>query len=197
MKFVKNTKYYTGTVYEWNLPTGHTCPFALECLVKVNRETGKFENKSNAYRCYAANPERFPAVREHRWANFEWVKNGNKPIIPKGCKAIRIHASGDFFSQAYFDMWIEIARENPNVEMWAYTKSLNYWVKRISSIPPNLVLTASMGGRHDQLIAEYGLKHAIVVKSKAEALLPIDYNDDYARIPNQSFYLLDNFKGNK
>jgi hypothetical protein len=197
MKFVKNTKYYTGTVYEWNLPTGHTCPFALECLVKVNRETGKFENKSNAYRCYAANPERFPAVREHRWANFEWVKNGNKPIIPKGCKAIRIHASGDFFSQAYFDMWIEIARENPNVEMWAYTKSLNYWVRRISSIPPNLVLTASMGGRHDQLIAEYGLKHAIVVKSKAEALLPIDYNDDYARIPNQSFYLLDNFKGNK
>ena len=197
MKFVKNTKYYTGTVYEWNLPTGHTCPFALECLVKVNRYTGKFENKSNAYRCYAANPERFPAVREHRWANFEWVKNGNKPIIPKGCKAIRIHASGDFFSQAYFDMWIEIARENPNVEMWAYTKSLNYWVRRISSIPPNLVLTASMGGRHDQLIAEYGLKHAIVVKSKAEALLPIDYNDDYARIPNQSFYLLDNFKGNK
>ena len=112
MKFVKNTKYYTGVVYEWNLPTGHTCPFALECLVKVNRETGKFENKSNAYRCYAASPERFPAVRNHRWANFEWVKAGNKPIIPKGCKAI----------------------------------------------------------------------------------LPIDYNDDYARIPNQSFYLLDNFK---
>lgn len=48
MKFVKNTTYYTGVVYEWNLPTGHTCPFALECLVKVNRETGKFENKSNA-----------------------------------------------------------------------------------------------------------------------------------------------------
>lgn len=194
MKFVKNTKYYTGVVYEWNLPTGHTCPFALECLVKVNRETGKFENKSNAYRCYAASPERFPAVREHRWANFEWVKNGNKPIIPNGCRAIRIHASGDFFSQAYFDMWIEIARENPNVEMWAYTKSLNYWVRRISSIPANLTLTASMGGRHDQLIAEYGLKHAIVVKNKSEALLPIDYNDDYARIPNQSFYLLDNFK---
>lgn len=194
MKFVKNTKYYTGVVYEWNLPTGHTCPFALECLVKVNRETGKFENKSNAYRCYAASPERFPAVREHRWANFEWVKNGNKPIIPKGCKAIRIHASGDFFSQAYFDMWLEIARENPDVEMWAYTKSLNYWVRRISSIPANLTLTASMGGKHDKLIAEYGLKHAIVVKNKSEALLPIDYNDDYARIPNQSFYLLDNFK---
>ena len=195
MKFVKNTTYYTGVVYEWNLPTGHTCPFALECLVKVNRETGKFENKSNAYRCYAASPERFPAVRNHRWANFEHVKAGNKPIIPKGCRAIRIHAAGDFFSQAYFDMWLEIARENPHIEMWAYTKSLNYWVKRINYIPSNLILTASMGGKHDQLIAEHNLKHAIVVQDKSQATLPIDYNDDYARIPNQSFFLLDNFKG--
>lgn len=194
MKFIKNTKYYSGIVYEWNLPTGHTCPFALECLVKVNRATGKFENKSNAYRCYAASPERFPAVREHRWNNFEWVKNGNKPIIPKGCKSIRIHSAGDFFSQAYFDMWLEIAKENPHIEMWAYTKSINYWVNRISCIPSNLVLTASYGGKHDKLIAEYGLKCAIVVQSKGDALLPIDYNDDFARIPNQSFYLLDNFK---
>ena len=30
-KFVKNTKYYTGVVFEWNLPTGSTCPFTLEC----------------------------------------------------------------------------------------------------------------------------------------------------------------------
>lgn len=29
MKFIKNTKYYDGVVYEWNLPTGSTCPFAL------------------------------------------------------------------------------------------------------------------------------------------------------------------------
>ena len=118
MKFVKNTKYYTGVVYEWNLPTGHTCPFALECLVKVNRETGKFENKSNAYKCYAAAPERFPGVRNHRWNNYEYVLNGNKPILPKDCKAVRIHASGDFFNQSYFDMWIEIAKENPTVEFW-------------------------------------------------------------------------------
>lgn len=193
MKFVKNTKYYTGVVYEWNLPTGHTCPFALECLVKVNRETGKFENKSNAYKCYAANPERFPAVRNHRWKNYEYVLKGNKPILPNDCKAVRIHASGDFFNQKYFDMWLEIAKENPLVEFWAYTKSLTYWVKRLNEIPNNLILTASYGGRNDKLIKEYNLKHSIVTKDLKEDL-PIDYNDDYARKPYVNFYLLDNFK---
>ena len=195
MKFVKNTKYYTGTVYEWNLPTGHTCPFALECLVKVNRETGKFENKSNAYRCYAAAPERFPAVRNHRWSNYEHVIKGNKPELPKGCNAVRIHAAGDFFNQDYFDMWLEIARENPEVEFWAYTKSLKYWVNRVDQIPANLVLTASYGGRNDELIDQYNLKHVKVIKDELEANGgPIDLNDDVARQPNVNFYLIDNYK---
>lgn len=195
MKFVKNTKYYTGTVYEWNLPTGHTCPFALECLVKVNRETGKFENKSNAYKCYAAAPERFPAVRNHRWKNYEYVINGNKPELPKDCNAVRIHAAGDFFNQDYFNMWVEIAKENPNIEFWAYTKSLKYWINRINDIPKNLVLTASYGGRNDELIDQYKLKHVKVIKNELEANGgPIDYNDDIARQPNVNFYLIDNYK---
>ena len=54
MKFLRKTKYYEGIVYEWNLPSGFSCPSALECLVKVERKTGKFNNKSNAYRCYSA-----------------------------------------------------------------------------------------------------------------------------------------------
>lgn len=198
MKFVKNTKYYTGTVYEWNLPTGWTCPYAKECLVRVSRDTGKFENKSNQYRCYAANAERFPGVREHRWRNLEWVKQGNKPVIPSDAKAIRIHASGDFYNQQYFDLWLEVARENPNVEFWAYTKSLKYWVNRINEIPDNLVLTASCGGKDDHLIQEYDLKHTIIVadESLADPTL-IDTNDDLARIPGLNFYLVDNFKPKK
>ncbi len=151
-KFVKNKKYYSGIVYEWNLPTGTTCPFAMECKVVVDRISGKFDVTKGAYRCYAASAERFPAVREHRWKNFELVKNGGKPQIPKDCNAIRIHASGDFFNQKYFDLWLEFARENPSVEMWAYTKSLNYWVNRLGNIPKNLILTASYGGKQDDLI---------------------------------------------
>lgn len=199
MKFVKNKKYYTGEVYEWNLPTGITCPFALECKVTVDRITGKFSVHKGQYKCYAASPERFPGVREHRWKNFEYVKNGNKPILPKDCKAIRIHASGDFFNQDYFDMWVEIANENPNVEMWAYTKSIGYWVKRINDIPTNFILTASYGGRQDDLIDKNNLKNVIVYTDPIFVPndRPIDKNDDYAREPNINFALLDNLKNKK
>lgn len=198
-KFVKNTKYYRDTVYEWNLPTGTTCPFALECKVTVDRITGKFDIYKGQYRCYAASPERFPGVRQHRWNNFELVKSGIKPDIPKGCKAVRIHASGDFFNQAYFDMWLEIARENPDIEFWAYTKSIGYWVYRIYEIPSNLTLTASYGGRQDHLIEWFKLKNVKVYPAKD--LVPdgigIDNNDDLARIPGLNFALLDNMKVKK
>ena len=157
MGFTKKTKYYTGVVFEWNLPTGWTCPYAKECLVKVDKDTGKMDNKSNAYRCYAASAERFPAVRNSRWVNFGLSKI-EIPELPKNCKAVRIHASGDFYSQSYFDKWVAYCKENKDVEFWAYTKSLNFWVKRIKEIPENLTLTASYGGKHDNLIKEYNLK---------------------------------------
>ena len=194
MKFLRKTKYYDGIVYEWNLSSGFTCPFALECLVKVDRETGKFDNRSKAYRCYSAMQERFPAVREHRWKNFDYLRSGGIPVIPSKAKAIRIHMSGDFYSQDYFDMWLRLCSEHKDVEFWAYTKSLNYWVKRINDIPSNLILTASRGGRHDHLIDEHNLKNVEIIKKREQANgRPIDEKDREARKPNVNFCLLDNF----
>tara|TARA_R110000851_G_scaffold326315_1_gene494879 strand:+ start:71 stop:667 length:597 start_codon:yes stop_codon:yes gene_type:complete len=198
MKFLRKNKYYEGIVYEWNLPSGFTCPFAMECLVKVDRHTGKFDNKSKAYRCYSAMQERFPAVRNHRWANFDFLRDGGKPEIPKKAEAVRIHMSGDFYSQDYFNMWLDICNENPKIEFWAYTKSLKYWVKRINEIPDNLILTASKGGRNDYLIDEYNLKNVEIIKTKEDAKgKPIDTCDDQARMPNVNFCLLDNFAKKK
>lgn len=200
-KFSINKKYYTGTVYEWNLPTGHTCPHALECLVKVDRETGKFTSDYSAYRCYASSAERFPSARKARWRNFDFVKAGGIPDIPKNAKAIRIHASGDFFSQTYFDMWLEVARRHPDVEFWAFTKSLSYWVNRKDVIPANLVLTASWGGDQDHLIDANGFKSALVVDPNdpkaSDGSMPIDTNDDLARTKGVSFILIDNLKKKK
>ena len=181
-------------VYEYNLPVGHSCPFAKTCLVKVDKKTGKFQNKSNNYKCYAAAAERFPGVRDSRWNNFENAKNGIVPQPPKLAKSIRVHGSGDFFSQSYFDRWVDIAMQNPDKEFWAYTKSLKYWVRRIADIPNNFVLTASVGGNDDYLIAEHDLKHVVVVASDESTLLPIDTNDDLARNPSiKRFALIDNY----
>lgn len=37
-------------------------------------------------------------------------------------KTVRIHATGDFFSRAYLNMWIDIVKANPAVVFWGYTK---------------------------------------------------------------------------
>jgi len=192
MKFVKNTKYYTGTVYEFNLPTGTSCPFALECKVTVDRITGKFSKHKGAFKCYAASGERFPGVREHRWNNYEHVKAGKPIVLPKGCENIRIHMSGDFFNQAYFDMWLKFAYDNLTVNIWTFTKSIPFWINRINDIPENFILTASYGGMYDNLIEINNLKSAKVFKTPEDAGdLPIDPdNDDLARIPDVKFALI-------
>lgn len=195
MKLIKNTRYYRGVVYEWNLPTGSSCPFAKECRVSVDRMTGKFNITRGEYKCYAAAAERFPGVREYRWKNYEGTLKGEMPDMPKGCRAIRIHAAGDFYNQIYFDAWLEYARAYPNVEMWAYTKSIAYWVNRIDKIPDNLTLTASYGGRQDEMIAPHNLKNVMIYPSRmlVPTDRPIDTNDDYARMKGVNFALVDNY----
>ena len=128
MKFVKKKTFYNIPVYEFNLPAGHTCPYAKDCKILVDKETGKFDTVGKKFRCYAATSERFPAVRNSRWENFNDVKNGKPINIPKDATHIRIHGSGDFFSQEYFDMWLEICRNNSKIKFWAFTKSIIFWI---------------------------------------------------------------------
>ena len=200
MKFVKKKTFYPFPVYEFNLPAGHSCPFAKDCKIKVDRETGKFETIGKVFRCYAASAERFPAVRKSRWDNFEGIKKGDEIIIPKDATHIRIHSSGDFFSQEYFDQWLDVCRKNPKVKFWAFTKSIPFWVARLNEIPNNLTLQASIGSYKDDLTKQYNLKFAQVFSDKDEAIasgLPIDTDDSYAMSGIQSFALLDNNKYSK
>jgi len=200
MKFIKKKdKFYRGVVFEFNLPSGHSCPFAKDCKVKVDEKTGKFDIIGEKFRCYASSSERFPAVRKHRWDNFRDVLSGKEIVVPKEAKFVRIHASGDFFSQKYFDSWLDACKKNPNVRFWAFTKSVQFWVNRLNEIPSNLILQASKGGFQDELIDQYNLKYAEVFSdiNKIPKGIPIDTNDDYARDGTQSFALLDNFKFKK
>lgn len=47
-------------------------------------------------------------------------------IIADDIKLLRIHASGDFFSREYVDMWREIAEASPACVFWTYTKVREY-----------------------------------------------------------------------
>ena len=181
----------------FSLPAGHACPFAHLCRSSADRETGKIKDGSHAqFRCYAANVEAiFRNVRESRWRNFEAVKAAGSVLqmaalidhcIPQRqgkTKMVRFHQSGDFFSQVYFDAWLLVARHNPDLIFYGYTKALSCWVKRLGDIPANMKLVASYGGIQDNLIQTFGLRSVKVVFTAEEAAklnLPIDHDDTHA-----------------
>lgn len=210
LKFSGPMKYYKDRVYEFNLPAGWSCPKADVCLSKAEKDTGKLsKGKHQEFDCYAARLERFPNVRERRWENFELIKKLRSKekivselmgAIPKTANRIRIHGSGDFYNQVYFDAWLEVCKKNPNILFWAFTKSVRLWVNRINDIPSNLILQASKGGKEDDLIHKYDLKSATVFRTVEEAKLsgmPIDTDDYYACNNEGSFALVDNFGPDK
>tara|TARA_R110000824_G_scaffold33479_3_gene107248 strand:- start:56 stop:712 length:657 start_codon:yes stop_codon:yes gene_type:complete len=201
--FTKANKYlFDSKAWSWNLPSGTTCPGALKCLAAANRNTGKVINGPHQeFKCYSATYERYPSVRDRVWANFDSVRGKSSVevssllgrIFPK-TDLVRIHSGGDFFSQDYFDGWLRFVESMPDVLFWAFTKSLPFWLCRLDSIPGNLVLQASYGGKHDALIGEYGLKYAKVVYSVEESVelgLEIDWDDRLAAYGTDSFALLE------
>jgi hypothetical protein len=116
--------------------------------------------------------------------------------LPSRATHVRIHGGGDFFNQAYFDAWLSVIAGNPSRTFWAFTKSLNFWVRRLDRIPANFTLTASYGGTQDHLIERYGLKHCRVFRTLAEVEasgLPLDTDDTAAMSGAGNFALLDNF----
>jgi hypothetical protein len=105
--------------------------------------------------------------------------------LPKNAGIVRIHSAGDYFSPEYFDAWLAVARLNPDILFYSYTKALPYWVNRISMIPDNFVLTASYGGRRDDMIETYDLRSVRVINHPDEANgLEIDHTDEHAARPS-------------
>lgn len=203
LKFSKGNSKLGKHIYNISLPSGFTCPSALDCLSKADKVTGKITDGANTkFRCFSASQEAvYKPVREQRWFNFnllagkslDTMKELIKKSLPEKASVIRIHVGGDFFNETYFKAWMNVAKETPSVVFYAYTKSLNFWVNNLADIPSNFKLTASFGGKHDELIAKHNLKYAKVVYSVDEATqlgLDIDHDDSHAYNGDKSFALL-------
>ena len=115
-KLGREGKFYKS-MFVWNLPSVATCPGASNwCL----------EN------CYNAD-DRTLVFPVERWAKNWWLYL-NEPYklrdriteqlhsAAKPC-AVRIHSSGDFFSNDYVNFWGNIIDLNKDVKFWAYTRS--------------------------------------------------------------------------
>jgi len=204
LKFGRGNAKLDKTIYTFSLPAGHSCPFAFECEAKADKKTGKLtDGKNQVFRCFAASQEAlYPTVRNARWHNYEILKRLRtsdqmvdviQSSLPKKASIVRVHVSGDFFNQKYFDAWMQVAKNNPERKFYAYTKSIPYWLERRGSIPKNFSLTSSMGGRNDELIELNNLKYAKVFLSTEEAKkekMELDHDDSHAYDGKKSFGLL-------
>lgn len=201
-KLNKNKKY---VFRNFDLPSGFSCPMASECLAFADPDTGKImDGKKTKFRCYAASLEGiYTAKRKLVWNNFNIVKplankkgfgklvqiiNDSLPV----CHYFRIHTSGDFFNLYYFRAWMEVAKLNPHIVFYFYTKRVDFVRDYADEFPNNFKHNISVGGKLDSFIEPW-MKTAIVVYSESEAKklgLEIDDNDSLAYSQDKSFALL-------
>ena len=196
-------KYLAGKrkVYSFDLISGHSCPHAKDCKSRVEIVDGKrkvIDSKDTEFRCFSASQEAvYTNVYNSRMGNFTELRKLTQEqmvetitaALPKDAGIVRIHVAGDFFSPVYFAAWVEVASRFNDVLFYAYTKSLPYWVDNLEVIPDNMVLTASRGGRRDDLIEAHNLRSVRVVYSESEAKafrLNIDHDDSHAADPKRA-----------
>lgn len=203
LKFQDGNAKIPRGIKTFSIRAGYTCPGADQCLSKaVLGPDGRMSVKdgpNTQYRCFMASGEgRLKQVYTAHKLNEDLLLQCRTKArmvqlfadsMPLFVGAMRVHASGDFFNQMYFDAWLDVARLFPNTLFYGYTKSLPFWVKRLDQMPKNLLLTASKGGKHDWMIDAYNLRYAVVVfhPEEAERLgLEIDHDDSLAYTPGIS-----------
>lgn len=166
-------------VVSFDLPAGYTCPMASLCLSKADRVTGKItDGKDAQFRCYASSLEAvFKPARAMHWHNFDLLRKSDNMVeliensLPADIKIVRIHSSGDFFNKKYFQAWVAVAVNHPEISFFAYTKILPY----VSvELPKNFGLVYSMGGKLDNQITNEPRAYVVQTSLDAEKMgLPV------------------------
>ncbi|MFC8429292.1 helicase HerA domain-containing protein [Streptomyces sp. NPDC057253] len=145
-------------VWNWTLPawagrfpdgrTYNTCPSAGIC-----REV-----------CYARHGTyTWRTVRAKHLANLRFVLDDlpgwEQAMISELGKRkfhgtwVRVHNSGDFFTDVYLSAWLRIMRARPETNFYAYTKEVNRFRALVEPDPPdNFQWVYSFGGRQDSLL---------------------------------------------
>lgn len=201
----------------FSLISGYSCPGADKCYTKVVvDDDGKrkiVDGKHQEFRCFSASQEvLYKNVYNSRKYNYDIILNIVKEKLSfkekvdkihnllkislpdmKKWDILRLHVGGDIFCLEYLDALIKLANDFPHKIFYAYTKSIHLWIKRLDKIPTNFKLTASYGGKYDDLIDKYNLKNVRVVLSEEEAEmwnLEIDHDDTHAFDKEDNFALL-------
>ena len=143
--FTKGNSKLSKEILTWSIPAGmEVC--ARECKG-----------------CYALKEQkRWKTVGEAREKRYEFSKTNAFTTIAivelkkYGKKYVRVHASGEFYSQEYVDKWTTIAEECPELIFFAYTKRMKDFDFTKMLALPNFVLHNSMVDLDGTVVPNYG-----------------------------------------
>jgi hypothetical protein len=87
----------------------------------------------------------------------EFIDAMNNEIKRKKPDYIRVHDSGDYYSRAYLNKWIQIAIRNPKVRFYSYTNMVA--LAKSAKLPLNYDIIYSNSGKQKQMINEQEDRH--------------------------------------
>jgi hypothetical protein len=153
-----------------------TCPNAKHCVKGCYAKSGSYLYSGTV----AAYENRLSLTRTK---GFEQVITYHIDKLlkkhPTGLILIRVHDSGDFYSETYHRAWYLIASQyetNPRVKFYAYTKMVQQSLGLSALAPKNFRLIFSYGGSEDSHIDTEKHYHSRVFES-LEALSQAGYID--------------------
>ena len=199
---VNNTKLKNTITFSKS--SGLTCPGANKCrAMAVMNDNGKRSVKrfkGTEFTCYSATlealyPSLYNLTRHNTSLLNEYIKNDdfnglveclNASLNKKRSKNINLvrwNQSGDIYTRFELEALKKVCELNKDLTFYFYSKNLILYPTN-RSIPNNMKITASYGGKYDYLIDRgYFKRFSKVVFSTSEAKilnLPIDTDDTHA-----------------
>jgi len=155
-----NKRVFNFGISAYKTSTGKvTCPFAKDCVKFCYAQKGAY-NFGNVKPLYE---QRYNLTKSN-----VFIKAINESIKAKKVDILRIHDSGDFYSNQYINKWLTIAKENKKVIFYAYTKSIPLFEK--INLPQNFIVIYSYGSKVDSLINPDKHRHSKIFDDESQLI---------------------------
>ncbi|MEU9744827.1 GP88 family protein [Streptomyces niveus] len=178
----QNSQLRKEGIFNWTLPAFavklpdgsnfNVCPQAGACADLCYARVGAYRFKN----VRAAHIRNLLLCRDspEEWEKRMTEELGHRRYVNKW---IRLHDSGDFYSDAYLLAWMRIMKASPEVRFYCYTKEISRFQRLVKQdAPDNFLWCYSLGGREDHLIDLAHERHADVFPD-IEPLIAAGYSD--------------------
>lgn len=129
-----------GSIPSFSLPSGLTC--SKEACATCYHDCYYRKHVERPYRSARENAQQNYEMALHEPNELERALNRYFDA-PNSPRLFRLHVGGDFFSAAYFEMWLRVIRAHPGTHFLAFTKQFDIIAPYIDALPDHLSLILS------------------------------------------------------